>query len=94
METGVLTKIDLAFSRDQKEKVYVQHKMLKQGEEFFNWLQKGAYVYVCGAKHPMSEDVENTLLQIISQFGAKTEDEAIEYLQQLKDEGRYLKDVY
>jgi sulfite reductase (NADPH) flavoprotein alpha-component len=94
METGVLTKIDLAFSRDQKEKVYVQHKMLKQGEEFFNWLQKGAYVYVCGAKHPMSEDVEKTLLQIICQFGERTADAAIEYLQQLKEEGRYLKDVY
>ncbi len=94
VETGVLTKIDVAFSRDQKEKVYVQHKMLQQGQELFSWLTNGAYLYVCGAKQPMSEDVESTLLQIICQYGNKTSEAATEYLQELKEEGRYLKDVY
>jgi sulfite reductase (NADPH) flavoprotein alpha-component len=94
LHTGVLTKVDLAFSRDQKEKVYVQHKINKKGEEFYQWLQSGAYVYICGAKDPMSVDVENTLMALIHQFGGKTQDEAISYLNKLKEEGRYLKDVY
>ena len=68
-QTGVLTLVNVAFSRDQKEKVYVQHKMWKQGAAVFEWLREGAYVYVCGSKDPMSEDVENTLLEIIQHFG-------------------------
>jgi len=92
--TGVLTKVDVAFSRDQAEKIYVQHKMLKQGAAFFEWLEAGAYVYVCGAKDPMSMDVEKALLQIIEQFGKTTEAEARSYLDKLMEEGRYLKDVY
>ncbi len=94
IETGVLTKINVAFSRDQQEKIYVQHKMLKHGNEFFGWLQSGAYVYVCGAKDPMSVDVENTLLAIIAKHGNKKTNEAITYLDELKEAGRYLKDVY
>lgn len=94
LETGVLTKVNVAFSRDQKEKVYVQHKMLKHADEFFNWLEAGAYIYVCGAKEPMSMDVENMLLTIIQQAGKRTEEEAIVYLNRLKEENRYLKDVY
>ena len=94
VETGVLTKVNVAFSRDQKEKVYVQHKMLREATELYDWLQNGATVYICGAREPMSVDVENTLLLIIQQVGNKTTDEALEYLNQLKDEGRYLKDVY
>lgn len=94
LDTGVLTKVNLAFSRDQKEKVYVQHKILKNGEELYQWLQSGAYLYVCGAKEPMSVDVENTLLDIIQQNGRKTLEEAIIFLNKLKEEGRYLKDVY
>jgi sulfite reductase (NADPH) flavoprotein alpha-component len=92
--TGVLTKISVAFSRDQKEKMYVQHKMLKHGEEFFNWLSDGAFIYVCGAKEPMSVDVENTLLAIIAKHGNKKTNEAIAYLDELKEAGRYVKDVY
>ena len=60
--TGVLTRINTAFSRDQEQKVYVQHKMQKHATELFHWLESGAHVYVCGAKEPMSMDVENTLL--------------------------------
>jgi sulfite reductase (NADPH) flavoprotein alpha-component len=94
LSTGVLTKVNTAFSRDQKEKVYVQHKMQKQAKELFSWLEAGAHVYLCGAKEPMSVDVENALLQIITQEGNLTKEAAEEYLSQLKEEGRYLKDVY
>ena len=94
VETGVLSKIDLAFSRDQKEKIYVQHKMKKKGKELYEWLQNGASVYVCGAKDPMSRDVENTLAEIIQTHGKKKQEEAFELINQLKSEGRYLKDVY
>lgn len=94
IETGVLTKINVAFSRDQHEKIYVQHKMTKYGEEVFSWIHKGAYVYVCGAKEPMSVDVENALLSIIAKQGNKKTNEAIAYLDELKAAGRYVKDVY
>jgi len=93
-ETGTLTKINVAFSRDQKEKVYVQHKMLKHGEELYNWINNGASIYVCGAKEPMSADVEDTLMQIVEKFGNKTIEEAVQFVEQLKEEDRYLKDVY
>lgn len=94
LETGVLTKLTVAFSRDQQEKVYVQHKMLRYASEFYEWLENGAHIYICGAKEPMSVDVENTLLLIIRQCGNKSLQEANEYLNALKEEGRYLKDVY
>ncbi|MBA3674617.1 MAG: flavodoxin domain-containing protein [Chitinophagaceae bacterium] len=93
-ETGVLTKVNTAFSRDQPEKIYVQHKMLEHGAEFFEWLNAGSYVYVCGAKEPMSVDVEQTLLQIIEQFGDRSKEEAEQFLDVLKEDGRYVKDVY
>lgn len=94
VETGVLTRLNVAFSRDQKEKVYVQHKMLKHGKELYEWLLNGASLYVCGAKDPMSVDVEDTLMQIVQKFGEKTIEEAVQFVEQLKDESRYLKDVY
>jgi sulfite reductase (NADPH) flavoprotein alpha-component len=93
-QTGVLTRTNTAFSRDQKEKLYVQHRIQEHAGEFFAWIEGGAYVYVCGAREPMSVDVENTLLQVIQQQGKKTAAEAAAYLDQLKEEGRYLKDVY
>ena len=93
-DTGLLTKVNVAFSRDQKEKLYVQHKMHKHGKEFYDWLESGAFVYVCGAKDPMSVDVERAMLQIIEEYGSKTKDQAQEYLSRLKEEGRYLRDVY
>jgi sulfite reductase (NADPH) flavoprotein alpha-component len=94
VETGSLSKIDLAFSRDQEEKIYVQHKLKKKGKEVFDWLQSGATVYVCGTKEPMSIDVENALAEIIQTHGNKKETEALEFINELKSEGRYLKDVY
>lgn len=94
IQTGVLTRINTAFSRDQEKKVYVQHKMLLQAAELFSWLEAGAYVYICGAKEPMSVDVENTLLAIIQQQGKKNPAQAESYLDELKEAGRYVKDVY
>ncbi len=93
-ETGLLTRINTAFSRDQAEKIYVQHKMLAHAADLYSWLEGGAHIYVCGAKEPMSTDVENTLLHIISEQGGKTDEQAAEYLESLKQSSRYLKDVY
>ena len=94
VETNILTKVDTAFSRDQEVKIYVQHKMLQKGAEFFEWLQAGSYVYVCGAKDPMSTDVEKAVLKIIELFGERSKQEAEKYLFDLKEEGRYITDVY
>jgi sulfite reductase (NADPH) flavoprotein alpha-component len=93
-ETGSLTKVSTAFSRDQQEKIYVQHKMMQQGNELFEWLQGGACVYVCGNKDPMSIDVENILLTIVEQFGERSKEDAVKYLDSLKEDGRYITDVY
>ena len=94
LETSLLTNLNVAFSRDQKEKVYVQHKMTRHGVELYNWLVNGATLYVCGAREPMSVDVEDTLMQIIEKVGNKSIEEAVQFIEQIKDEGRYLKDVY
>lgn len=94
LQTGVITKLSLAFSRDQQQKIYVQHKMQKHAAELFEWIDNGASVYVSGTKDPMSKDVENTLLEIIREKGKKSDEEANTYLKKLKDEGRYEKDVY
>ena len=93
-ETGALTKISVAFSRDQPEKIYVQHRMWEQGAAVYSWIQSGAYVYLCGKKDPMSVDVEHTLVAIIEKYGEKTTEEAKEYFLQMQNEGRYAEDVY
>ena len=94
LQTGVLTKVNVAFSRDQAQKIYVQHKMMEHGAELFQWIESGAHVYLCGAKDTMGVDVENSLLEIIAQQGSKSKEQALTYLDQLKDAGRYQKDVY
>lgn len=94
IETGVLTKMNVAFSRDGKEKLYVQHKMWQHREELSRWIESGAYIYICGAKEPMSVDVENMLTQIIKEQKSLTDEGAVDYINALKEEGRYLKDVY
>jgi sulfite reductase (NADPH) flavoprotein alpha-component len=94
VKTGVLTRINTAFSRDTSRKVYVQHKMEKQAADLFHWLESGAHLYVCGAKEPMSMDVEQTLLAIIRKEGNKTAAQAEHYLDELRETGRYTKDVY
>ncbi len=94
VRTGVLTRINTAFSRDQVQKVYVQHKMQKHATELFQWLESGAHVYICGAKEPMSIDVEDTLLSIIRQEGNRSAAQAETFLNDLKESGRFIKDVY
>lgn len=94
VETGVLNRLNVAFSRDQQEKLYVQHKMLKHGKELYQWMENGASLFICGAKEPMSVDVEDTLMQIVQKHGGKTTQQAEQFVQQLKEESRYLKDVY
>ncbi len=94
LKNGVLTKLDVAFSRDRDEKIYVQHKMQKNAAEIYEWLEQGAVVYVCGDKDNMAADVHNTLLEIISQQGNKSEQEAKEYLENLQKQKRYQRDVY
>lgn len=93
-DTGVLTKISLAFSRDQQEKIYVQHRMLENAAELYSWLEGGAFFFVCGKKDPMSADVEKTLLSIIEKYGNKSPEGAKEFLEELEESGRYEKDVY
>jgi len=94
LQTGVLTNVNTAFSRDQEQKIYVQHKMLNHAATLFEWLESGAYIYLCGAKDPMSADVEDTLLDIISRQGKLSSLQAAAYLDELKEAGRYVKDVY
>ncbi len=91
---GVLTKFITAFSRDQAEKIYVQHRMLEHAEEFYNWFENGAYFYVCGDAARMAKDVDTAIHQIVEKVGGKTVDQAKEYVDALKKEKRYRKDVY
>ncbi|OPB97038.1 sulfite reductase [Elizabethkingia meningoseptica] len=94
LKTGALTNLDLAFSRDSAEKIYVQHRLQQKASEVFQWLEGGASLYVCGTKEPMSKDVEETLLGIIQHEGKRSEEEAKNYLEELELSGRYAKDVY
>ncbi len=94
LKDGVLTKMDVAFSRDTEEKVYVQHRMLEQSAELFKWLQEGAAVYICGDEKHMAHDVHNTLLEIIEKEGNMSREEAEAYLADMQQQKRYQRDVY
>jgi sulfite reductase (NADPH) flavoprotein alpha-component len=94
LQMGSLTRMNVAFSRDQDQKLYVQHKMLQHASELFQWIEEGAYVYICGTRDPMSIDVENTLLQIITEYKQLDETQALNYLVEMKESGRLVKDVY
>lgn len=87
-------RVDAAFSRDQDHKVYVQHRMLEHGRELFRWLEEGAVLYVCGDAKRMARDVETALLQIIQLHGSHDEAGSKQYLKQLRQQKRYLRDVY
>lgn len=93
-KSGVLSHLDLAFSRDQKEKVYVQHRMLERSRDLYAWLQDGAYVYVCGDGGKMATDVEAALVSIISKESGKPREAADEYLHTMHVNKRYQRDVY
>jgi sulfite reductase (NADPH) flavoprotein alpha-component len=91
---GLLTRIDLAFSRDQPEKIYVQHRLWQRRAEVWAWLEEGAHLYVCGDEKAMAKDVEATLQRIVAEAGGRGEDQAKAYLAELKRSGRYQRDVY
>jgi sulfite reductase (NADPH) flavoprotein alpha-component len=91
---GLLTELSLAFSRDQPEKIYVQHRMLEQGAALWAWLQEGACLYVCGDGSFMARDVEAALITIGQRHGGLSSEAAQEYLRALRAQSRYLRDVY
>ena len=91
---GLLNKYDFAWSRDQEEKIYVQHKIREEAAELWQWLQQGARIYVCGDASRMAKDVEQALLDTIAEQGGLSADDADEYLDNLRQEGRYQRDVY
>lgn len=94
LKDGVLTHMDVAFSRDTDKKVYVQHRMLEQSQEIYQWLQNGAVVYVCGDENKMAHDVHAALITILEQEGGLGPAEAVEYLTQMQQQKRYQRDVY
>jgi sulfite reductase (NADPH) flavoprotein alpha-component len=92
---GFLTGLDCAWSRDQAHKVYVQHKMLESGPEIWKWIDtEGAQFFVCGDARRMAKDVDAALRKIVQDHGGKTTDQANEYVEMLKTEKRYKRDVY
>ncbi|MCS5594387.1 MAG: assimilatory sulfite reductase (NADPH) flavoprotein subunit [Porticoccaceae bacterium] len=94
LKSGLLTQLDVAFSRDQQKKIYVQDRLRQNAEQVWQWLEQGACFYVCGDMSRMAKEVELVLLQIIEQQGNKTQDQAKDYLKQLKQQARYQRDVY
>lgn len=94
LKDGVLTRMDVAFSRDTDKKVYVQHRMLEKSKELYKWLQEGAVVYVCGDEKKMAHDVHAALAAILEQEGGLSPEEAAEYLTRMQQEKRYQRDVY
>ncbi|HLS76565.1 MAG TPA: bifunctional nitrate reductase/sulfite reductase flavoprotein subunit alpha [Nocardia sp.] len=92
--TGFLTRLDLAFSRDQRERVYVQHRMIEHGAELWSWLRDGACLYVCGDAARMAKDVDETLLALARIHGKLDEEGALAFRKQLVAEKRYVRDVY
>ena len=91
---GLLTRADLAWSRQGEHKVYVQHKIAERAAEVWNWLQQGAHIYVCGDAARMARDVENALIEVIETQGKLSRDEAEDYLNDLREDKRYQRDVY
>ncbi|MCM3093217.1 MULTISPECIES: assimilatory sulfite reductase (NADPH) flavoprotein subunit [unclassified Cytobacillus] len=94
LKDGVLSKMDVAFSRDGDEKIYVQHRMKENSRELFQWLEEGAAVYICGDEKNMAHDVHNTLIDIIEKEGVMSREQAAEYLADMQKNKRYQRDVY
>jgi len=91
---GVLTRLTLAWSRDGDQKIYVQDRMREVGRDLWSWLADGAHVYVCGDAKRMAKDVEQALIDVVAQYGARTNEEAVAFVAELKRKGRYQQDVY
>jgi sulfite reductase (NADPH) flavoprotein alpha-component len=95
MKEGILTRLDCAWSRDQAHKIYVQHKLADNAAEIWKWIDaEGAQFFVCGDARRMAKDVDATLRKIVQEHGGKTVDQANEYVEKLKSEKRYKRDVY
>ncbi len=94
LKSGLLTRMEVAFSRDGPEKIYVQHRMLEQARELYAWLEEGAYFYVCGDASRMAPDVHQALIEVVQKGGGYRREQAEEYVKKLQQEKRYLKDVY
>jgi sulfite reductase (NADPH) flavoprotein alpha-component len=94
LKDGVLTRLDVAFSRDGADKTYVQHRMTEQARELYGWLENGAHFYVCGDEKHMSRDVHETLVRIVEAEGGHSREAAEDYVRRLASEHRYQKDVY
>ena len=94
LNSGVLTRIDVAFSRDQRRKIYVQHRLWEARRELFGWMEEGAAIYICGDGQAMAKDVHAMLLSIIADQSGRDADAAVAYLDGLRRAGRYLRDVY
>jgi sulfite reductase (NADPH) flavoprotein alpha-component len=92
--SGLLTRLSLAWSRDGVKKFYVQDRMREVGRELWTWLAEGAHLYVCGDAKRMAKDVERALVDIVAQFGARSTDEAVSFVAELKKKGRFQQDVY
>ncbi len=91
---GLLTELDLAFSRDQADKIYVQHRMKQKGALLWRWLEEGAHFYVCGDASRMAKDVDLALHEVVREHGGKSDDDAKAYVAELKKAKRYARDVY
>lgn len=94
LKDGVLNKLDVAFSRDTEEKVYVQHRILEHSRELYTWLQEGAHIYVCGDEKHMAHDVQSALITVLQEEGGLSPEAAAAYLDSLQQEQRYQRDVY
>ncbi|WP_299021477.1 assimilatory sulfite reductase (NADPH) flavoprotein subunit [uncultured Photobacterium sp.] len=94
LKSGVLTQMDVAFSRDQAEKVYVQHRILEHAAQVWKWLQDGAHIYVCGDANKMAKDVQEALVTVVERQGKQSREQAEQYLSELRKSKRYQRDVY
>ena len=94
MKKGLLTRLDTAFSRDQKEKIYVSHRILENSYELFKWIKEGAVIYLSGNKWKMAVSVRQALEQVIMKEGKLTSPQARNFIEQIKSEKRYFEDVY
>jgi sulfite reductase (NADPH) flavoprotein alpha-component len=94
MKSGLLSRFDTAFSRDQTEKIYVQNRIIEHADEFYAWLEEGGYIYICGDASRMAKDVDAAIHKAVEIAAGKTADEAKDYVETLKKEKRYLRDVY
>ncbi|PKF77337.1 assimilatory sulfite reductase (NADPH) flavoprotein subunit [Vibrio sp. vnigr-6D03] len=94
LKSGLLTQLDVAFSRDQQEKVYVQHRILEHAEQMWQWIQDGAYIYVCGDATRMAKDVNDALVSVAKEHGGLSQEKAEEFINDLRKAKRYQRDVY